>query len=138
MTDDFARSPRKRSLFSLIGDLPTLLMEQVRNEIEQLKRELATKLKHAGVGIGLIAVAASFAFFAIGVLITAAVLALALVLPAWAAALIVFALLLLIAALLAGIGANELKRGAPNPEKTLASIREDVDALTGTGKKETP
>jgi hypothetical protein len=137
MTDDFIRPPRKRSIFSLIGDLPTLLMEQVRNEIEQLKRELTTKLKHAGVGIGLIAVAASFAFFAIGVLITAAVLALALVLPAWAAALIVFGLLLLFAALLAGIGANELKRGTPNPEKTLASIREDVDALKGTGKKDT-
>lgn len=128
--------PRKRSLFSLIGDLPTLLVDQVRNELEQLKRELTEKAVQAGVGLGLLAVAASLAFFMLGVLITAAVLGLAVVLPGWAAALIIAGVLLLLTAVVGAIGVAALKRSGTGPAKTIASIRDDVDAIKGTGKKD--
>lgn len=103
----------KRSLFSLIADLPRLLAEAARSEIEALKKEMVDKAKHAGVGIGLLAVAGFFAFFAFAVLVAAAVLGIAVALPAWAAALIVATGLLLLTALLVLIGVSELKRGAP-------------------------
>ena len=129
--------PRKRSLFGLIGDLPGLVMDLVRNEIEQLKQEMIGKAKHAGIGIGILAGAATLLFFALAVLIAAAVLGLGTVLPAWAAALIVGGAILLIAGLLVVIGLNQLKQGKPTPEKTIESVQQDVKAIKGTGKRAT-
>jgi hypothetical protein len=124
----------KRSLFSLIADLPTLLMDLVRGEIEQLKKELIAKAAQAGIGIGLLAGAASILFFALGVFIAAAVLGLAQVLPAWAAALIVGGVLLVIAAILVLIGVASLKRSSQGPEESIDSIKKDVRVIKGIGR----
>lgn len=136
MVDD--PKPGKRSLFALIADVPTLLANLVRQELEQLKQELIGKLKHAGIGIGLLAGAGAFLFFALAVLIAAAVLGLAVVLPAWAAALIVGGALLVIAGILVAVGINQLGKGAPAPTKTIASVKKDVNAITGIGKRAKP
>lgn len=129
-------SAPKRSLFKLIGDLPTLLMELVRGEIESLKNELVGKLKLAGVGIGFLVGAATFAFFAVLVLIAAAVLGLATVLPAWLSALIIGGGTLVLAVVLALIGIASLKRGVPPaPTETIKSIKKDVRTIKGIGKR---
>ncbi|WP_411699270.1 phage holin family protein [Conyzicola sp.] len=127
----------KRSLFKLIGDLPGYLVELLRSELERLKQELIEKAKHLGVGAGLIAAGAFFAFFAFGVLVTAAILGIATALPAWLAALIVAFALLIITTILVLIGVNQLKRGVPPvPEETIASVKEDVNAIKGIGKRD--
>ena len=126
---------RKRSLFSLIGDLPGLLADLVRNEIEQLKKELIASAKHAGVGLGLLVAAGAFLFFALAVFIAAAILGLAVVLPAWAAALIVGGVILLLGALLIAIGVTQLKKGNPTPTETIKSVQQDVKAIKGVGKR---
>ncbi len=134
MTDD-KRATTSRSLFQLIADLPALLLALAKAELNQVKAELATKAKYAGVGIGLFVVAATLLFFALGTLVAAAILGIAVALPAWLAALIVFAALVLIAALLVLIGVASLKRvGGAAPEKTIASIREDAEAIKGVGR----
>ena len=61
----------------------------VRDEMRLAQAEMTQKGKKAGLGIGLFSVAGLLAFFGLAVLITTAILALALVLPAWLAALIV-------------------------------------------------
>ncbi|MDO7883567.1 phage holin family protein [Salinibacterium soli] len=124
----------KRSLFTLIGDLPRLLTDLIRGEIEQLKRELIAKAAAAGIGIGLLAVAATFLFFALGVFIAAAILGIATVLPAWAAALIVGGALLVIAIVLVLIGVASLKRSGGGPEETIDSIKKDVRVIKGIGR----
>jgi ABC-type transport system involved in multi-copper enzyme maturation permease subunit len=129
----------KRSLFALIADLPRLLGDLVRGEIEQLKAEIVGKIKHAGIGIGLFAAAGFFAFFALAVLIAAAILGIAEVLPGWLAALIVAAALLLITGILVGIGMLHVKRGIPpTPTETIRSVKQDVKAIKGIGKREKP
>ncbi len=133
MADD--AKARKRSLFTLIAEIPNLLANLVRQELEQLKQEIIGKLKHAGIGLGLLAGAGAFLFFALAVLVAAGVLGLAVVLPAWAAALIVAGALLLIAGLLVAIGINQLGKGAPAPTKTIASVKQDVNAIKGIGKR---
>jgi len=136
MTDARGDKP-KRSLFALIADIPALLSNLVRGEIDSLKQEIAAKLKAAGIGIGLLVGAATFAFFAVLVLIAAGVLGLATVLPAWAAALIVGGGILVIAVILALVGIASLKRGVPPaPTKTISSIKKDVRTIKGTGRKE--
>jgi hypothetical protein len=131
------REPPKRSLFKLIGDLPGYLVDLLRSEIERLKQELVDKAKHLSVGVGLIAAGALLAFFAFGVLLAAAVLGIATALPAWLAALIVGVALLIITAILVLIGINQLKSGVPPvPEETIASVKEDVNAIKGIGKRD--
>lgn len=97
--------------------------------------EFAEKAKYAGIGIGLFVVAAAFLFFALGVLVAAAILGLAVVLPGWASALIVFAALVVVAVVLALIGVSSLKRmNGVAPTETIASVKTDIDALKGLGK----
>lgn len=138
MTDPTRGREQKRSLFALIGSLPGLVTELIKSEIEQLKRELLRKLKHAGIGIGLLAVAAVFAFFATGVLTAAAILGLAVVLPGWLAALIVAAVLLVFVAVFVLLGVRELGKGSPEPTETISSIKRDVRVIKGTAKRRTP
>jgi Protein of unknown function (DUF1469). len=123
-----------RSLIELVRALPTLFGNLIRAELAQLKRELAFKAKHAGIGIGFFVVAAGFAFFALGVLVAAAVLGIAVALPAWLAALIVGVALLLIAALLIVLGVRFLQKGIPpTPTESMESMKEDVEAVKGMG-----
>ncbi len=129
--------PRKRSLITLISDLPGLFSALVRDELEQLKREIADKLKHAGIGVGLLAGAAAVLFFALGVFVAAGIAGLATVLPVWAAALIVGGVLLIITAILVGLGIASLKKGVPPaPTKTISSVKKDFTAIKGIGERE--
>jgi hypothetical protein len=125
----------KRSLLALITDLPGLVSDLIAAEIEQLKAELVRKFTALGIGAGLIAGAAVVLLFMVGVLLTAAILALSLVMPGWLAALLVAVVLLLIAALLGWIGYSKLKAGLPPvPTETIASLKQDLNVVRGVGK----
>lgn len=124
------------------GDDPTLgalvhrLSEQtsalVRSEVELAKAELAEKGKSAGIGVGLFSAAGLLAFFGTAVLITTLVLTLSLVLPAWAAALIVTVLLFAGAGVAALLGKNRVRDAAPpKPERALDGVPKDVATLKG-------
>ena len=91
------------------------------------------------MGAGLLAGAIVVLLFMIGVLLTAAVLALSQVLPGWLAALIVAAFLLIVAGILALIGYRILKRGIPPvPTESIDSLKRDYRAIRGIGKREIP
>jgi MFS family permease len=127
----------RKSLFALIADLPRLVIGQVKNEIEQLKSEMIAKLKHAGIGVGLFAGAAFFGFFLFAVLIAAAILGFATIMPGWTAALIVAAILLVIILVLVLVGVLQVKQGVPPaPTETIKSVKKDVNAIKGVGKRE--
>jgi len=127
----------RKSVFALIADLPRLVIGQVKNEIEQLKSELIAKLKHAGIGVGLFVGAGLVAFFLFAVLIAAAILAFATIVPGWLAALIVAGILLVIVIVLVLVGLRQVKQGIPPaPTETIKSIKKDVNAIKGVGKRE--
>ena len=124
------------------GDDPTLgalvhqLSEQtsalVRSEVELAKAELAEKGKNAGIGIGLFSAAGLLGFFGAAVMITTVILALALVLPAWAAALIVAVLLFVGAGGAALVGKNKVQEATPpTPERAMEGVPKDVATLKG-------
>ena len=130
---------RKKSVFALIADLPHLVIELVKEEVAHLKDELVAKLKHAGIGIGLLVGAGIFAFFMIMVFLAAAVLGFATFLPGWLAALIVAGILLVIVLILVLIGVAQLKKGVPpTPTETIDSVKRDVNAIKGIGKRQEP
>ncbi len=131
--------PRKRSLVTLVADIPGQVRELVEREIDLVKTEVIAKLKSLGVGAGLLAGAVVVLLFMIGVLLTAAILGLSTVMPGWLAALIVAAVLLIIALILGLIGYRVLMRGVPPvPSESIDSIQRDLRAIKGIGKRGTP
>jgi hypothetical protein len=138
MTDGATRGPTatKRSLFALLGDIPTMVTDLVQREIELVKTEVTEKLKALGKGSGFLAGAAIVALFMIGVLLTSAVLALSLVMPGWAAALVVAAFLLIVAVVLGLIGYRILKKSMPlYPVDSIDSLQKDLRAIQGIGQR---
>lgn len=124
-----------RSLVALLRELPGILMELLRAEFEQFKREMARKSKNFGVGSLLFAIAGGMAFFLLGTLTTAGILALALVMPGWAAALVVSGALLVLVVILVAVGVALFKKSAGLvPTETMDSIVQDAHALKGEGR----
>jgi uncharacterized membrane protein YqjE len=122
----------EETLGGLVHRLSEQLPELIRSEIHLAQAELAEKGKKAGVGIGMFSVAGLLAFFGLAVLVTTAILALALALPAWASALVVAAVLLAGAGLAAVLGRNRVQAATPpKPELAMESVRLDVAAIKG-------
>jgi hypothetical protein len=93
---------------------------------------MTEKGKRAGLGIGMFSAAGLMAFFGLATLIAAAVLALALVLPAWLAALVVALLVFAIAGGLAVLGKNQVEEATPvAPERAVAGVKEDIATVKG-------
>lgn len=139
-TDTTSSKPApKRSLLSLVTDIPALIQELFHREVELLKAELIGKLKALGIGAGLLAGAAVVLLFMVGTLLTAAILALGQLMPGWLAALIVAVFLLIVAGILALIGYRILKRGIPPvPTQSIDSLQKDYRAIRGIGKRARP
>ncbi|MFJ3490165.1 phage holin family protein [Leifsonia aquatica] len=121
-----------RPLPELTRDLVAQLKRLVSSELALFKAEMSAKAKAAGIGAGLLVGALVFVFFALCVLVTAAVLGFALIVPAWLAALIVVGILIVLAIIAALIGRASLKRGVPPiPDDLGSELRADAHALKG-------
>lgn len=70
-----------------------------------------------------------FAVFGVATLIAAAVAGLALVLPVWAAALIVGVVLLAAGGIAALSGKRQIQEASPVPEQTVANVKEDIQEV---------
>ena len=104
----------------------------MRSELRLAQAELTEKGKRAGLGIGMFSAAGLLAFLGISTLVATAILALALVLPAWAAGLIVAVLLFAGAGIVALVGKKEVEQATPPaPERAIAGVREDVATVKG-------
>lgn len=114
----------------LVRQASEQLTDVVRSEMRLAQAEMKEKGKRAGFGGGMFGGAALMAVLALWALVFAAIAAIALVLPVWASALIVAGGLLLVAAVLGAAGKQQLgSAGSPKPERTLDSVKADVDAI---------
>lgn len=112
---------------AVVHRLSEQIPELVRSEIRLAQAELTQKGKRAGLGIGMFSLAGLLAFFATAVLIATAIIALDLVLPLWAAALIVAGVLLVCALGAALTGRSELEQATPlAPEHAIAGVKQDI------------
>jgi hypothetical protein len=119
---------RERSTGELVKQLSEQSSTLVRQEVELAKTELAEKAKYAGLGSGMALGAALLSLFSFGALTAGVILALAIVLDAWAAALIVGGAYAAIAAGLALLGKRQVEKAIPPvPEQTQESVKEDVE-----------
>ena len=127
-----AHPPAEVPIGALVHRLSEQIPELVRSELRLAQAELTEKGKKAGIGIGMFSAAGLLAFFGVATLITTAILALALVLPAWLAALIVALVILAVAGGVAMAGKKEVQQATPAaPEMAIAGVKEDVATVKG-------
>jgi Flp pilus assembly protein TadB len=121
-----------------IGELMSQLSSQtsrlVRDEMRLAQKEFQESVKHAGIGAGLFSVAGLLAFFGFATVIAAAVAALSLVLPVWAAALIVGAVLFIGAGIAALVGRKQAQEATPAAPRTVETVKADIQELKDARK----
>jgi hypothetical protein len=118
---------RDRGLGALFADLSREVSHLFRLELALARAEITDQAGQIGTGAALVAAGALILFAGVLVLLEAAVLALALVLAPWLAALIVGGLVLLLGAVLALKGRHDIAARSLMPSRTLRTLREDAE-----------
>lgn len=114
----------------LVTKLSELSAQLVRSELQLAQTEMQQKAKRVGVGAGLFGTSGVVALFGFGALVTTAILALDLALPAWLAALIVAVLLLVVAGAAAMVGKKQVSEATPlKPERAIDGVKQDVETV---------
>jgi len=114
----------------LVSRLSTEMSSLMRGELELARLELTEKAKHTGKGAGAFGAAGLVALYGVAALIAAAIIALALVMDAWLAAVLVGVVLLVIAGGIALFGKKQVSEGTPmKPERATENLRRDVDTV---------
>lgn len=130
MTQHEPAGEASASTGELISRLSTEVKTLVRDEMRLAQLEVSGKAKKAGIGAGIIGAGGLLALYGLGTLVAAAVLAMALVVDAWLAALIVGVVILIVAGVAALLGKNRVQgAGSPVPQETVESVKADVDAV---------
>ena len=117
-----------KSIPELVKEITAQSAALARKELELAEAEMMVKSKRAGLGAGMFGTAGILGLFGLGVLTVAAILALTLVLPGWASALIVAGVYLGLAGISALFGGFEFRRAKPlAPAQAAESVRDDVE-----------
>jgi len=99
----------------------------VNDEIALAQAEVKAKVPKLGIGVGLLAGAALLGVCALVALLVGGGLAVALVLPSWAAALAMGGGFVLIAGILALVGKRAVSKGSPPvPREAIAGLKSDL------------
>ena len=98
----------------------------LRQHVELAKLEVGAAVGIRAAGAGMMAAAGALALLAFGFVAAAGAAALALVMPTWAAILIVAVLLLAIAGVLVLVGRRAIRSAPPVAERSLESMKEDA------------
>ena len=116
------RRPFGQIMASVVGGFGTL----ARKHVELAKIEAAEAVSVRGKGAGMMAGAAVVAMYAVGFLFAAGAAALALVVPVWAAILIVAVLMFLVAWILVMLGRRTIKSAPAPGERTQETLKENL------------
>ena len=128
--------PTDQPMADLIRQASEQTAALVRQEIRLAQVELREKGKHAGLSAGLFGGGGLLALYGLGALVLAAIFALGLAVPGWAAALIVAALLFAVSGVLALSGKKQIDQARPpKPEQAIESTQRDVDEVKQRGRR---
>lgn len=111
---------------ALVKDIVGGTQSLVRGELELARLELMEGLQAKGQAAGMAGAAGMLGLYVLGFLGLAGGAALALVLPAWAAWLIVAGVFLLLLVVLLLMARSTAQRAPLSPERTKARVQEDL------------
>jgi Flp pilus assembly protein TadB len=117
------------SIGQLVSQLSAQTSRLVRDEMRLAQQEFRESAKHAGIGAGLLSAAGLLALLGLATVVAAAVAALSLVLPVWAAALIIGAVLFAAAGIAGLISKKQVEQTTPVPQRTVDNVKQDIDEV---------
>ena len=115
-----------RSLGELFSDLTREMSTLVRQEVALAKTEMTEKASVFGKNAAMLVVGGALLYAAFLALVATCVLALAIALPWWLAALIMTIIVAIIGGVLAWLGVENLKKSQLAPTKTVDTLKEDA------------
>lgn len=115
-----------RSITEVLQDILNNVQNIIRAEVILAKSEVMDEIAKVKAAAPLLIVGGATALLATLFLIWTIVYLLALVLPLWAAALIVTAVLAAVGSATLSSGIKQLRRVDPKPERTIATVKENV------------
>lgn len=121
-----AESQPEGSIATLLQDIVGNIQGIIRSEVKLAKAEVTEDASAMGKAAGMLVAGAVLGIYALGILLLFLVYALEGPLPDWLAALIVGLVVAAIAGVLVKIGLARVKSVNPAPEKTIDSVKEDI------------
>jgi uncharacterized integral membrane protein len=125
--------PSDRSIKEIIDALRPQLQELANRQAELARTELVPVGRRAGIATGLLVTGAVFLHLFLVFLAVTVIYLLNEVagLSLWLSALIVSVILLVVGGVLAGAGANILRRLDPKPHRTIRTLQQNIEWLKG-------
>ncbi|MGO1319475.1 MAG: phage holin family protein [Galactobacter sp.] len=124
---------RPKNLRETVSVLTRLAPKQINDEISLTVTQLKSKGVSLAVAVALVVVGLVFVGLLVIALVVAAIAGLATVMPLWLSALLVAALFLILAAILAGVGAMRAKNQIPEaievPKSSIKRVKHDLGVL---------
>ena len=129
---DLSHQPVTQVLQRVTGESRAL----IGGEMQLARAELTSKVKTAGKGAGLLGAAGVVAIFGALAFTAVIILALAMIMPPWAAAMLVALVYLAIAGILALSGRNQVQAATPFvPEQTLRTLTDVMQRVQSAWKR---
>jgi hypothetical protein len=119
----------ERSLGDLFSELANETGTLIRQEVALAQTELAQKAASVGKNIGFLVVGGAVGYAALLAVIAAVIIGLAQFIPAWAAALIVGAIVGIAAFIMISSALAALKKTDLAPRETVETLKEDAQWL---------
>ncbi|MDQ2747103.1 MAG: phage holin family protein [Acidobacteriota bacterium] len=119
----------ERSLGDLFSELAAETSLLVRQEVALAQTELTQKATSVGKNVGFLVIGGAVGYAALLALLAAAIIGLAIFVPAWAAALIVAVVIGIVAFILISSALKSLKTTELTPRETVKSLKEDAEWL---------
>lgn len=129
------RDRAEDSLLSLIGDLPELIGNLVKAEVDAAKKWVSKTAKDAGIGSVWFVVALFFLFWAVPVILTFAIAGLSSWWPVWLSALAVLGILILAVLLFALLGILKFRKVLAR-ENPAQAVGDDIRIVKEAGDDE--
>ncbi|CAN7192268.1 phage holin family protein [Mycolicibacterium frederiksbergense] len=129
MTNVETKPPEQASIPELINRLTEQTSRLVRDEMALAQQEFRIAAKRTGIGAGLFSTAGLLAYTGLLAVVAAAIAALSLALPVWAAAAIVAAVLFAAAGIAGVLGKKQVEQAPAAAHEVTASVSEDVHAV---------
>jgi len=124
-----SRDPSDRSIKEIVEAIRPQLQELTDKQVELAKMELAPVARKTGLASGLLSVGGVFLHLFLVFMSVTGIYVLNEVagLPVWVSALIVSGILLVIGLVLAGAGANILRKLDPKPHHSIRTFQQNVE-----------
>jgi uncharacterized membrane protein YqjE len=116
-----------RSIADVLQDILTKVQAIIRSEVRLAKTEVTEEVTKAGRAAGVMAAGVVTGLFTVWLLLLTSLFALATVIPMWGAALLLFVMMAVGTAVLLAVGKKRFKTVQVTPEKTIETMKENVE-----------